>query len=333
MRAADLALAHPYVFNYNNGGCAALPSSGEQPVDLLWNRWMLSAGVTLYTRDMLRKKGAIVTDLYERIRESASFIRKRIKAKPAVGIVLGSGLGGLAKKISVKARIPYEEIPNFPVSTVAGLHAGNLIIGALSGRTVVAMEGRVHYYEGYTMQQVTFPVRVMRALGARTLILTSAVGAMNPRFDLGDLVIITDHINFMGDNPLIGPNDERLGPRFPDMSEPYNRKRTKILEDTAVGLKMPVKRAVLVAVAGPNLETAAEYRFLRRIGADVVGMSMVPETIVAVHGGMKVLGVSVVTDIALADCLRPADIAEIVAVAKKGEKKLCTLITTFLKGM
>ncbi|MCK4237254.1 MAG: purine-nucleoside phosphorylase [Candidatus Krumholzibacteria bacterium] len=272
-----------------------------------------------------------MTDLYERIKESASFIRKHVKARPSFGIILGSGLGGLAGNIKAKARIPYKDVPGFPVSTVAGLHAGNLIIGELSGRQVVAMEGRVHYYEGYSMQQATFPVRVMRALGARSLILTSAVGGMNPHLDRGDLVVVTDHINFMGDNPLIGPNDERLGPRFPDMSEPYCRKYIALLEKVALDMKIHVRRGVLVAVAGPNLETAAEYRFLRRIGADTVGMSIVPETIAAVHAGMKVLGISVVTDMALPDCLEPVNIAEIVAVAKKGEAKLCKLIVEFLK--
>lgn len=273
----------------------------------------------------------MMTDLYRQVKESAAFIRTRVKVKPSFGIVLGSGLGGLAKKIKVAARVPYEEIPNFPVSTVAGLHAGNLIVGELSGKKVVAMEGRVHYYEGYTMRQVVFPVQVMKALGARSVILTSAVGGMNPLLDLGDIAVITDHINLMGDNPLIGPNDERIGPRFPDMSEPYNRKYINHLEQASVDLKVPVKRAVLVAVAGPNLETAAEYRFLRRIGADVVGMSMVPETIAAVHGGMKVLGLSVVTDKALPDRLEPIDIASIVATAKKGGAKVAALISEFLK--
>jgi purine-nucleoside phosphorylase len=272
-----------------------------------------------------------VRDLYKKIKESTSFIKEQVKDRPSFGIILGSGLGGLAKLIKVKTAIPYEEIPNFPVSTVAGLHAGNLIIGTLSGRTVVAMEGRVHYYEGYSMKEVTFPVRVMKALGARSLILTSAVGGMNPLFDKGDLVVVTDHINLMADNPLIGPNDERLGPRFPDMSEPYNRRYIKLIESVALDEKIVVKRGVFVAVAGPNLETAAEYRFLRRIGADVVGMSMVPENIVAVHGGMKVLGIAVVTDKALPDCLEAVNIKDIIAVAKKGEAKLCKLVTAFLK--
>jgi len=301
-------------------------------MDLLWNKWTLSAVVPLYTKGIVGwKKGAIVTDLYKRIKESAAFVRKQVRFRPSFGIVLGSGLGGLAKKIKVTAKLPYEEIPHFPVSTVAGLHAGNLIIGQLSGKKIIAMEGRVHCYEGYSMQQVTFPVRVMRALGARSLILTSAVGGMNPHLDLGDIVVVTDHINLLGDNPLVGPNDERLGPRFPDMSEPYYRKYIQLFESVALDERIPVKRGVLVAVIGPNLETAAEYRFLRRIGADVVGMSMVPETIVAVHGGMKVLGISIVTDKALPDCLEPINIAEIIAVAKKGEAKLCTLLAKFLK--
>ncbi len=269
--------------------------------------------------------------LYERIRESASHIRAKANVKPTFGIILGSGLGALAREIEVEAKIPYGDIPHFPVSTVKGLHAGNLVLGELSGKRVVAMEGRVHYYEGYTLEQVTFPIRVMKALGARSLILTSAVGGMSPELAPGDVVAVTDHINLMGDNPLIGPNDERLGPRFPDMSEPYRRSYVALLEKVAADVKIPVKRGVLAAVAGPNLETAAEYRFLRRIGADIVGMSMVPETIVAVHGGMKVLGVSVVTDKADPDHLEPVDIRQILATAKRGEAKLRTLVMEFLR--
>jgi purine-nucleoside phosphorylase len=272
-----------------------------------------------------------MSELHKHINESAAYIEGRVKTRPSIGIVLGSGLGGLAGEIEVKERIPYEEIPNFPVSTVSGLHAGNLILGKLSGKEIVAMEGRVHYYEGYTMKQVTFPIRVIRALGAETLVLTSAVGGMNPQLGRADLVAITDHINLMGDNPLIGPNDDRIGPRFPDMSEPYDRKLIGLLEEAALDEKIPLKRAVLVAVAGPNLETAAEYRFLRRIGADVVGMSMVPETIVAVHGGMKVLGVSVVTDLALPDCLEPVDIKSIVETAKRGGEKLSRLLSEMIR--
>lgn len=270
-------------------------------------------------------------DLYDRIKESAKFIRQYTDIKPSFGIVMGSGLGGLCRIIDVKARIPYREIPNFPVSTVRGLHAGNLLIGELAGKKVVAMEGRVHYYEGYSMREVTFPIRVIRALGARSLILTSAVGSMNPQLPRGSLVAITDHINLMGDNPLIGPNDERLGPRFPDMSEPYDRRYIDILRKAAIEEKIPLEKGILAAVAGPNLETAAEYRFFRRVGADIVGMSIVPENLAAVHSGMKVLGISVVTDEALPDCLKPANITEIVATAKKGEAVLCRLLTAFLE--
>ena len=278
-----------------------------------------------------RLKGAEMSKLHAQITESAAFIEGRIKTKPSIGIVLGSGLGGIAEKIEVLERVPFQEIPNFPVSTVSGLHAGNLILGKLAGKEIVAMEGRVHYYEGYTMKQVTFPIRVMRALGAKILILTSAVGGMDPQLDRADLVAITDHINLMGDNPLIGPNDDRLGPRFLDMSEPYDRKLIELLEEVALDEKIPLKRAVLVAVAGPNLETAAEYRFLRRIGADVVGMSTVPETIVAVHGGMRALGISVVTDKALPDSLEPVDIASIIKTAKRGGEKLCRLLSKMIK--
>lgn len=272
-----------------------------------------------------------MSDLHANLRESVRFIRKQSTIRPSFGIVLGSGLGGLAASIRKAVRIPYADIPHFPVSTVTGLHAGNLILGELAGKRVVAMEGRVHYYEGYSMREVAYPVRVLRALGARSVILTSAVGAMNPLFSRGDVALIVDHINLMGDNPLIGPNDDRIGPRFPDMSEPYDRKYIDRLEKVALGRGIAVKRGVLAALAGPNLETAAEYRFLRRIGADVVGMSMVPENLAAVHGGMRVLGLSIVTDIALPDCLEPVDIAQIVRTAKQGGKKLQTLVTDFLK--
>jgi purine-nucleoside phosphorylase len=290
----------------------------------------MSVIVPLYQKGIIGRRNKM-TDYYKMISNSTSFIRKRVKIKPAFGIVLGSGLGGLVREIKEKVRIPYDEIPHFPVSTVEGLHAGNLIVGKISGRKVVAMEGRVHYYEGYSMKEVTFPIRVMKALGSKSLIITSAVGAMNPMFETGDIVAITDHVNLMGDNPLIGPNDDRLGPRFPDMSEPYHRRYIKKLGNICMELGIPLRRGVMIAVPGPNLETAAEYRFLRRIGADVVGMSMVPETIAAVHGGMKVLGITVVTDKALPDCLQPVDIAEIVSVAKKGERKLCNMVREFLK--
>jgi purine-nucleoside phosphorylase len=263
--------------------------------------------------------------LWEEIGEASQFLRSRWQGTPAVGLILGTGLGGLARKIQVEAEIPYSEIPHFPQST-APSHAGKLICGTLQGIPLMAMEGRFHYYEGYSLRQVTFPVRVMRSLGAETLVLTSAVGGMNPHFQLADLVILEDHINLMPDNPLRGINDDRLGPRFPDMSQPYDQKLVETARQTALQMGISAHKAVLAAVPGPNLETRAEYRMLRTIGADVVGMSTVPECIAAVHAGMQVLAFSVVTDMCLPDALEPADIAKIVAVAGEGGQKLEQLL-------
>ncbi len=268
--------------------------------------------------------------MYENINEAKEFVRTRVKTEPGHALILGTGMGGVADSIEQHAVIPYEEIPHFMASTIAG-HAGNLVVGELGGKPVVAMQGRIHYYEGYSMKDVTFPLRVMRAMGARELIMSNAVGGMNPHLDRGDIVVITDHINLMGDNPLIGWNDERLGPRFPDMSEPYSREAGRIFESIAAGQGINVRRAVLAAVAGPNLETAAEYRLLRRGGADVVGMSMVPESLVAVHSGMKVLGLAIVTDLCLPDHLEPANIDEIIKTATTSEKKLRVLVTEYLE--
>lgn len=268
--------------------------------------------------------------LYDRIQEAAGFIRPRTKTRPRFGLVLGTGLGDLADAMEVDAVVPYEEIPHFVRPTTEG-HKGNLVLGTLGGKPVASMQGRFHYYEGYSMQDVTFPVRVLRALGAEELLIFNAVGGIHPHLDLGDLVVVTDHINLMGDNPLVGWNDDRLGPRFPDMSEPYSRASRELAERTALELGTPLRRAVLVAVAGPNLETAAEYRFLARIGADVVGMSMVPENLVAVHGGMRVLGLCVVTDLCKPDALEAADIAKIIATATEAEPKLRNLVASYLK--
>ena len=264
--------------------------------------------------------------LMEQIRTAERFIRSRSQVEPRVGLILGTGLGNVSELLEGPVRIPFEEIPGFAVST-AESHAGNLVLGRIRKTPVVAMEGRVHFYEGYSMREVTFPVRVMRALGARDLIVTNAVGGMNPHFAPGDIVVVTDHINLMGDNPLVGPNDPELGPRFPDMSEPYARKLVELAEEIALEERIPLKPAVFVAVAGPNLETRAEYRFLRGIGADVVGMSLVPETIVAVHGGMRVLAFSVVTDACFPDALEPVDIARILANAASAEPALRKLVT------
>ena len=268
--------------------------------------------------------------LYENIGEATDYILTKTKMRPKFGLVLGTGLGDVAGEIEVEATIPYGEIPHFVESTGIG-HEGNLVIGTLGGKKVAAMQGRLHYYEGYSMQEITFPIRVIRTLGAKELVISNAVGGMNPHLDLGDIVTITDHINLMGDNPLIGWNDERLGPRFPDMSQPYDNRRRELFESVAAENGTPVRRAVLVAVAGPNLETAAEYRFLRRVGADVVGMSMVPEALVAAHAQMRVLGLAVVTDLCLPDALEPADIPKIIATATATEPKLRKLIVSYLE--
>jgi purine-nucleoside phosphorylase len=271
-----------------------------------------------------------VRDLFEQIQQSVEYIQGITKKKPRFALILGTGLGGVAEAIDAEATIPYGDIPHFVTSTSIG-HQGNLIIGQLGGQNVVAMQGRLHYYEGYSMKEITFPVRVMRALGADTLILSNAVGGMNHHLDRGDIVIVTDQINLMGDNPLIGWNDERLGDRFPDMSEPYSNDSRALLEKIAIEKGITVRRAVIAAVAGPNLETAAEYRFLTRIGADVVGMSMIPETLVAIHGGMKVIGLGIVTDICLPDSLEAANLDEIIATANAAEPNLRMLVTEYLK--
>jgi purine-nucleoside phosphorylase len=271
-------------------------------------------------------------ELSQRIEEARRYVRGVTSRSPLVGVILGTGLGSLADKIEDALSVPYTEVPHFPVSTVEG-HAGELVFGRLAGVEVVAMSGRVHYYEGYTMKEVTFPVRVMKALGCRHLFLSNAAGGLNPLYEAGDIVLTIDHINLMGDNPLIGPNDDDLGPRFPDMSEPYDRKLIKIAEEVALGERIAVRKGVFAGVAGPNLETAAEYRFLRTIGADLVGMSLVPEDIVAVHSGMNVLAFSVVTDLCFPDSLEPADIQRILKVAAEAEPKLTKLVIGVLRRL
>lgn len=263
--------------------------------------------------------------LYDRVQAAARTIRDRSPRRPAAAIILGTGLGGLAKEIKAEVVIPYEEIPGFPLSTVEA-HAGRLILGSLSGKPVVAMQGRFHRYEGYSLQQVTFPVRVMHALGAETLVVSNACGGMHPLWAPGDLMLIADHINLIGDNPLIGPHDERLGPRFPDMSQPYDESLRTMARKLALELGITLREGVYVAVTGPNLETRAEYRMLRAMGADVVGMSTVPEVIVAVQEGMKVLGISIITDQCLPDALEPASLEKIIAVANRAEPSLTRLV-------
>ena len=271
---------------------------------------------------------ALVSD----IREAGDLIRSRTRMRPEVGIVLGTGLGEFASALATDAVVPFADIPGFPVSTVEG-HAGELHLGTLAGRPVAVMKGRVHYYEGYSMRQVGFPVRVLRELGCRTLILTSAVGSMNPEFAPGDIVAACDHLNLMGDSPLIGPNDETLGPRFPDMSEPYSRALLGLAEQVAAAQGWTLRRAVFAGLAGPALETAAEYRFLRQVGADVVGMSVVPETIVAVHGRQRVLAFNVVTDACLPDNLHPVDIPQILRIAAGAAPRLMAAITEVVRRL
>jgi purine-nucleoside phosphorylase len=271
-------------------------------------------------------------DLYEQIQAAKQVIVKRWPAKPKAGIILGTGLGGLTGDIEAEATFPYEEIPYFPQPTVKS-HAGRLVCGRLAGQTVVAMEGRFHYYEGYSLQQITLPVRVMRALGCELLVVSNACGGMNPQFGKGDLMVIEDHINLMGDNPLIGKNDDRLGPRFPDMCRPYDPELIALTARVALDEKIVCHKGVFVAVTGPNLETRAEYRFLRGIGADVVGMSTVPEVIVAVHDGLRTLGVSVITDMCLPDALEPVRLADILATANAAEKKLRVLVRRVIEQL
>ncbi len=262
---------------------------------------------------------------HERIAAAAHAVRQRFPKQAEVAIILGTGLGALADVMDVEVSIGYEELPNFPLSTVES-HRGRLLCGTLGGKTVIAMQGRFHRYEGYSLQQVTFPVRVLRALGADTLVVSNACGGMNPLWAAGDLMLISDHINMLGDNPLVGPNDETLGPRFPDMSVPYDPALRALAREVAAANGVTLREGVYVAVPGPNLETRAEYRMLRNFGADVVGMSTVPEVIVARHGGMRVLGLSIITDLCLPDALEPTNLDDILRVAREAEPRLTTVV-------
>jgi purine-nucleoside phosphorylase len=263
---------------------------------------------------------------------AAERVRERFGRTPDAAIVLGTGLGGLAAEIEVEATIPYSDIPGFPLSTVES-HAGRLLCGRLGGRTVVAMQGRFHRYEGYTLRQVTFPVRVLRALGAQTLIVSNAAGVMDPFWNPGEVMLIADHINMLGDNPLIGPNDDRLGLRFPDMSAPYDAELRALARQVALEQGIALREGVYVAITGPALETRAEYRMLRTLGADVVGMSTVPEVIVAVHAGMRVVGFSIMTDKCLPDALEPVTLETIIANARRAEPTLTALVRGVLERM
>lgn len=269
---------------------------------------------------------------WDHVQQATQRVRSLWDGTPRVGIVLGTGLGALAEEIAADVKIPYPEIPHFPRSTVE-THKGQLVCGNLAGQPVMAMEGRFHLYEGYTAAQVTFPIRVMKELGCRYLFVSNAAGGLNPRYSKGDVMIIEDHINLLGANPLIGPNDDRLGVRFPDLIEPYDRGLQKLAAQAALEENIVAHRGVFVAVTGPNLETRAEYRFLRGIGADAVGMSTIPEVLVAVHAGLKVLGFSILTDMCLPDALTPVSFEEIVAVAREAEGKLRTIVRRVLERL
>ncbi|MBI5731217.1 MAG: purine-nucleoside phosphorylase [Ignavibacteriales bacterium] len=273
-----------------------------------------------------------MSTLIEMINETLEVIRKKTDKNYEVGIILGTGLGGLVKDISVEHEIDYSDLPHFPLSTVES-HQGKLIFGKIGGKTVVAMQGRFHFYEGYTMQQITYPVRVMKFLGVKTLLVSNACGGMNSIYQRGDIMLMVDHINLLGDNPLIGKNEDEFGPRFPDMSEPYNLELIKLAEQVALENKVKVQKGVYVAVPGPNLETKAEYRFLRAIGADVVGMSTIPENIVANHMSMKVLGLSIITDECFPDALKPAKVEEIIAAAMAAEPKMTLIMKEVIKKL
>jgi purine-nucleoside phosphorylase len=259
-------------------------------------------------------------------------VRARTKLAPDVAIILGTGLGALADEVAVETRIPYRDLPGFPLSTVES-HAGQLLFGTLAGKRVVAMQGRFHCYEGYTPQQIAFPVRVLRRLGARTLVVSNACGGMHPLWRPGDLMLITDHINLLGDNPLVGPNDDALGSRFPDLTEAYDAELRALARAVALEHGVPLREGVYVAVAGPNLETRAEYRMLRALGADVVGMSTVPEVIAARHMDMRVLGLSIITDQCLPDALAPVSVEQIIATARAAEPRLTAVIRGVLERL
>lgn len=271
-------------------------------------------------------------NLLDKIKETVEFLKEKTGHDYEYGIILGTGLGALVEDIEIEQTIDYEDIPHFPVSTVES-HHGRLIFGTIHGKRVVAMQGRFHYYEGYSMQQITFPVRVMKFLGVEKLFVSNACGGMNPIFRRGDLMIMVDHINLLGDNPLIGPNINELGPRFPDMSEPYSLELIALAEEIALEEKIKLHKGVYVAVSGPSLETRSEYRFLRHIGADVVGMSTIPENIVANHMGMKVFGMSIITDECFPESLKPVTLPEILEAAGMAEPKMTKIFTELIRRL
>ncbi len=264
------------------------------------------------------------------IEEAYRSISRRIRMKARVGIILGTGLGRLVDRVSIRESLPYDDIPHFPSSTVEG-HAGRLIFGRLAGKSVVVMQGRAHYYEGYSLSKITLPVRVMKRLGIEILILSNAAGGLNPIFSAGDVMAISDHINLTGQNPLIGPNLDLFGPRFPDMVAVYDRELIRIAVQEAAGAKVKLQKGVYVGIIGPSLETPAETRFLRMIGADAVGMSTIPEVIVGVHCGLRILGFSAISNINLPDCMEPATLKEILKNAGAAGRKMIKIVEGVIK--
>ncbi len=260
-----------------------------------------------------------------RLRDTVAAIREHSSLEPRVGIILGTGMGALVDDLEIETVLPYGQLPHFPLPTVE-THEGRLLLGTLEGVPVAAMQGRTHRYEGYDLQEITFPIRIMKLLGAEVLVISGATGGMNPLMKAGDLVLLDDHINLLGDNPLVGPNLDELGPRFPDMSEPYDRELQRLAREVALEKGIDLQRGVYVALTGPTLETRAEYRMLRLLGADVVGMSTVPEVIVARHMDMRVLGVVIITDECLPDALEPVDLETVIKTAKEAEPKLTALV-------
>lgn len=268
--------------------------------------------------------------MLQKIAEAARYISSLIQAVPQVGIILGTGLGGLAEKINAKKIIEYREIPHFPLSTVEG-HAGRLVYGTLGEKEILAMQGRAHFYEGYSLKEVTFPVRVMKKLGIEILTISNAAGGLNPLFSPGDVMVITDHINLTGQNPLIGPNLDEFGPRFPDMSAVYDRHLIALCEEAALAKRIKINKGVYIGVTGPSLETPAETRFLRLIGGDAVGMSTIPEVIAAAHCGLRILGLSAISNVNLPDCMQPATLPDILANAAKAGEKIKIIVEEFVK--
>jgi purine-nucleoside phosphorylase len=270
------------------------------------------------------------TPLRRQLEQTLRVIRRRTGFRPRLGVVVGSGLGGLTKALRVEAAFDYDRLPHLARSTAPG-HAGTLLLGTLAGERLAVLSGRFHYYEGHEPWQIAYPIRLLRALGADTLLLTSIVGSMNPAMPVGSLVVLEDHLNLMGMNPLIGSNDDALGPRFPDMCRPYDPELLRLAEEVGKGEGIRLQRGVYAAMTGPCLETRAEYRYLRTIGADVIGMSTVPEVIVGVHAGFRILGVSIVTDLCLPDTLQPVKIEEIIATANEAEPRLAKLLRGVLR--